>query len=145
MTEEELEAVSPGLHALCRALVRRTPVSAEDLFQETVRRALEGPYRPEGSLKAWLAVVARNAFLNLLEKERRPPVPVPGREERGWVSVEIRDLLDRLSPELREAVALRFFQGLSVQEASEVLGVSPATFKRRLAEAMEILVESEKT
>ena len=47
-------------------------------------------------------------------------------------------------PELREAVALRFFQGLSVQEASEVLGVSPATFKRRLAEAMEILAELEK-
>jgi RNA polymerase sigma factor (TIGR02999 family) len=38
--------------------------------------------------------------------------------------------LSRLDPRQGQIVELRFFGGLSIEETSEVLGVSPATVKR---------------
>ena len=39
--------------------------------------------------------------------------------------------LDRLDPEQARLVELRFFGGLTVEEVAEVMGISPATVKRR--------------
>jgi len=41
--------------------------------------------------------------------------------------------LEQLDPEQARIVELRFFAGLSVEEAAAVLGLSPATLKRRWA------------
>jgi len=38
--------------------------------------------------------------------------------------------LDKIDPELGRLVELRFFGGLTIEEAAEALGVSPATVKR---------------
>jgi RNA polymerase sigma-70 factor, ECF subfamily len=38
--------------------------------------------------------------------------------------------LSRLDPRQGQIVELRFFGGLSIEETSQVLGVSPATVKR---------------
>jgi RNA polymerase sigma-70 factor (ECF subfamily) len=46
-------------------------------------------------------------------------------------------ILDRLGPDDRTAFTLRFFEGLEVVEVAEVLGVSLATVKRRLAHARD--------
>jgi RNA polymerase sigma-70 factor (ECF subfamily) len=43
--------------------------------------------------------------------------------------------LGKLDPQQSRIVELRFFGGLSIDEASEVLGVSPATIKREWATA----------
>jgi len=43
---------------------------------------------------------------------------------------EALDRLARLDPQLARVVELRFFGGLTVEEAAEVLGSSPATIKR---------------
>ena len=41
--------------------------------------------------------------------------------------------LEQVDPEQARIVELRFFAGLSVEEAADALGVSPATLKRRWA------------
>ena len=41
--------------------------------------------------------------------------------------------LERLDPEQAKIIELRYFVGLSVEEASDALGISPATLKRRWA------------
>ena len=43
---------------------------------------------------------------------------------------EALERLDRLDPQLARVVELRFFGGLSVEEAADVMEVSPATIKR---------------
>jgi len=43
--------------------------------------------------------------------------------------------LARLDPKLSRIVELRFFGGLSIEETSRVLGISPATTKREWAAA----------
>ncbi len=139
--------VSPGLYALCLGLSRGTGVAADDLFQETCSRAVTaaGRYRPEGMLQAWLATIARNTFLDLLR--RRPPgrrigldavqAGPAGGDPEG--AVDMLDALARLAPDLREALALRYLQGLSLPETARVQGVSLATAKRRVAEGLGIL------
>jgi RNA polymerase sigma factor (sigma-70 family) len=41
--------------------------------------------------------------------------------------------LEQLDPEQARIVELRYFIGFGVEEAAEVLGISPATLKRRWA------------
>lgn len=41
--------------------------------------------------------------------------------------------LEQIDPEQARIVELRYFVGLSVEESAEVLGISPATLKRRWA------------
>jgi RNA polymerase sigma factor (TIGR02999 family) len=56
--------------------------------------------------------------------------------------VAIHEALGRLAaldPRLSELVELRFFGGLSVEEAAEVLGISPRTVKREWSKARTLL------
>ena len=50
---------------------------------------------------------------------------------------EVLQRLERIDPRQSRLIELRFFAGLSVEEAAEVMGVSPVTIKRewRLAKA----------
>jgi RNA polymerase sigma factor (TIGR02999 family) len=43
--------------------------------------------------------------------------------------------LEQVDPELARIVELRYFVGLTVEEAADALGISPATLKRRWAMA----------
>jgi RNA polymerase sigma factor (TIGR02999 family) len=47
--------------------------------------------------------------------------------------------LERADPQLTKIVELRFFGGLSIEEAAQVLGVSPSTVKREWALARALL------
>jgi RNA polymerase sigma factor (sigma-70 family) len=50
---------------------------------------------------------------------------------------EALDGLERIDSQQRRIVELRYFGGLSIEEAAQVLGISPATVKRewRMARA----------
>ena len=51
-----------------------------------------------------------------------------GAEENPWAVIDLHDALTRLAelaPELERLVELRFFTGLTVDEAAETLGISP--------------------
>lgn len=139
------ERVTPGLFALCCALTTRARIQPDDLFQEVFRRAIAGHFRPGGALEAWLAVIARNACVDLQRAAKSaPPVPEgvdpsdPG-GAAGVHRVDLSEALDRLPAELRETVELRHLQGLTVEEVAAWLQVSPSTVKRRLGEAFRLL------
>lgn len=56
-----------------------------------------------------------------------------GSAPRDWDILALNDALSHLadiSPKQSEIVELRFFSGLSIEETSDVLGISPATVKR---------------
>ncbi len=58
---------------------------------------------------------------------------MPAREEASMDILALHESLDRLfglDPQLARVVELRFFGGLTVEEAAEILGSSPATVKR---------------
>ena len=61
-----------------------------------------------------------------------PTLPAPGSPE---LAVDVRDVLDRLSPEHRAILMLREVEGLDERAAAEVLEVSAGTAKSRLSRA----------
>lgn len=64
-------------------------------------------------------------------------------EQRDWELVALDDALNRLAEldeQQSQVVELRFFAGLSVEEAAEALGISTATVKRDWATAKAWLV-----
>ncbi|HXB55980.1 MAG TPA: ECF-type sigma factor [Vicinamibacteria bacterium] len=63
-------------------------------------------------------------------------VALPQKREVDLLALDdALDELSRLDPRQGRIVELRFFGGLSIEETSEILGISPATVKREWATA----------
>src|SRR3954465_9903953 len=125
---------------------------AEDLLADAFERALRarrGFDRRRGSSKTWLYAIA----LNLLrDNARRSAAEGRALERAGppatdWSgpgdAVEHRDVVQRaltvLSPEEREAIALRFGAELTVPEIAEALGEPLTTVEGRVYRALRKL------
>ena len=66
----------------------------------------------------------------------------PDRAEELIALDEALEQLTRLDPRLAQTVELRFFGGLSVEEAADALGVSPRTVKRDWRKARAFLYQT---
>jgi RNA polymerase sigma-70 factor, ECF subfamily len=150
------EQVLSELEVLYRVARRltRTPMEAEDLVQDALLRAYRGFDRFDGRHpRAWLLTILRNTHYNRLRK-RRPDLlddevvqrlPAPGADGRADGTPEralhdafdplVRDALVALSANHRAVIALVDLDGLSYQEAADVLGVPVGTVMSRLHRA----------
>ena len=52
--------------------------------------------------------------------------------DRSYTDLALRQAMEQLSPQQRAAVALHYFDGLSVEEVSRALGIPKGTVKSRL-------------
>ncbi|TVT26174.1 sigma-70 family RNA polymerase sigma factor [Amycolatopsis rhizosphaerae] len=124
---------------------------AEDLVQETLLRAWKHPRvldQSQGSARAWLFTVARRIAIDgwrsaasraEVSTDAPPELPLPDDTERalqGWL---VAEALGALSPAHREVLGLCFFQGYSVAEAAQRLGVPAGTVKSRTHYALRAL------
>ena len=120
------------------------PELARDVAQEAWRSALERPPGDTRNLKAWWSRVVHHSVLRLRRAElrreaREARVPTAGPEDSTAELVERaelqRDLVDRvlaLSPPLREALLLRFFEHLPPRDIAHRLDVPVNTVRTRL-------------
>jgi RNA polymerase sigma-70 factor (ECF subfamily) len=129
------------------------PMSAEDVVQEVLHRALNVEALPT-SFQAWLYTVTRNACLNRLRALGRRPDRdhLPSRGDlaaslTGHVTLLSRAeryaalaaALRHLSLDQEEAIRLRYTEGLSRADIAHVLGVPESTVKSRLFEGLQTL------
>jgi RNA polymerase sigma-70 factor, ECF subfamily len=106
-------------------------------------------YDPRHRFFSWIYKMMVNASLNWLESSRRlttldPELPAKGATPEGAFlreeeSAQIEAALDRLKPEQKLAVVLKYFGDLSYDELSFVLDVPTKTVKSRLYEARRVL------
>jgi RNA polymerase sigma-70 factor, ECF subfamily len=127
---------------------------AEDVAQEVMLRAWRGIGRFNGRslFFTWLYRIAINEANRSLEKSSRRPVSVSIDAEalrvpadaqdgpaRRLEQAELRQALSKaladLPPDYRTAIVLRDVEGLSTQQAAEIVGVGEAAFKSRLHQA----------
>ncbi len=149
-TVAHLEREIPSLRRFARALVGDA-VRADDLVQDALERALTrlDTFQPGTNMRAWLFTILRNAFINDLRRSRQSPAspetieglmaPAPPSQDDGLALGDLRRALDRLSPEMREVVLLIGLEGLSYEEAAEILKVKVGTVKSRLSRGREAL------
>jgi RNA polymerase sigma-70 factor (ECF subfamily) len=126
---------------------------AEEVVQEVFTRAWRSAAaydETKGSVRTWLYGIARNAVIDAeRHRSRRPPRArhEHGRErdaadepiERALLRWQVRQALERLTPEHREVLQLGHLGGLSVQEIADLLGLAPGTVKSRTYYAMRNL------
>ncbi len=149
---EDLLAQTDWIRGLARSLVG--PQDAEDLVQDTLTASLPAR-RPSGaSLRPWLATVARNLARNRFRasgrrENRERQAARPERLGDSTQLVERAELLKRVVnlvlalPELqREAVYLRYVEGLRPAEIATRLGVGPSTVRTRIHDGLSRLRQS---
>lgn len=126
-----------------------------DVAQEVwllVFRRLASLDAPE-AFRVWLYKIAHDVTVTHLRRRKRPAA-LPLEEitttdqADDWNELEaleqadlVHRTLEQLSPPHREALTLRFLEGLEVAEIAEVVGCSPGTVKSRLHYAKHALRE----
>ncbi|HEV2729090.1 MAG TPA: sigma-70 family RNA polymerase sigma factor, partial [Terriglobales bacterium] len=133
----------------------RTREDAEDVLQETFLAAYKSAvgFRGEASVRTWLLIIARNAAFRI-GRRTTATTQIEDSElwdlglRAGWgqddpeslaVKAQRRDLLQvalsTLEPASREIIVLRDLEGLSGEEAAQVLGLTVEGMKSRLHRA----------
>ncbi len=148
-----LKAHSRSIYNLCYRFTGRME-EAQDLTQEVfikVFQTLKTYDAGQGAFSTWLNRVARNHLVDhyrrtkkdratsSLEDELLTLEEKPSAEVEPITLLESRERketlqagLDRLSPDLREAVILRDFHDLDYVEIAQILGVPEGTVKSRI-------------
>jgi RNA polymerase sigma-70 factor, ECF subfamily len=140
------------VYALCYRFTG-SGAESQDLTQEVflrVFRTLKTFRSSEGSLGTWLARLTRNLLIDHYRRSRQDRATesieerLPAIEEHGPVtrpdqvlagreaSEILQAALQKLSPDLREAVILRDLQEMEYREIAQVLGIPEGTVKSRI-------------
>jgi RNA polymerase sigma-70 factor (ECF subfamily) len=124
-----------------------------DLSQDTFLKAYQNLYRLEdaGRFGPWLYRIAHNEAISHLRR-RKPEAELPEGDAEvvsggrvGMTPVEVglavRAALERLTPEQREAVVLKVYEGFKFEEIAEILECPASTIKSRVYTGLEALKE----
>jgi RNA polymerase sigma-70 factor, ECF subfamily len=123
----------------------------QDVFLKAYQnlRHLDDPER----FGPWIYRIAHNEAYSMFRKRKPEGDPEDAEPERTGsaiavggrsvfpieLSLAVASALDRLSPEQREAVVLKIYQGFKFEEMAEILSCPVSTIKSRLYSALELL------
>lgn len=149
-------ALYPRLHGYL-VRMRGTAHIADDLAQETFLRMhrARATFAQGASVVPWMYTIARNVLIDharsakarrteeMPEGDALEPVDTGADTEGAAVAMQAARTVERVLAQLpasqREAFVLLRYEGLSVQDACEVLGATPAAVKLRAFRAYEAL------
>ncbi len=122
---------------------------AMDIAQDAFLKAYQnlGKLDDPSRFAPWLFRIAHNESFSLLRKSKPEvgelgepePLPPGPRMLPIETSIAVNAALERLSPEQKEAVVLKVYQGFKFEEMAEILGCPVSTVKSRLYTALELL------
>ena len=140
---------APWLAARLRAAL--PPSDVEDVLQETFLAVWQGArgYRPRGTPRAWMWVIARNQAALLLRRRGPATLPLsdttpldetprPGLDP-AEVALARADMAAALSNPDGEVLRLMYVEDRPVAEVAALLGVPAGTVKRRAHRARRLL------
>ena len=147
---ELYDRFASGAYRLCYSLLMNEQ-DAEDVLQESFVYAFKNLHRfdpKKASFKTWLYTIAVSRCRNTYRRKRLPMVdisqllgfelkapPAEGPEVaaiRRDAEEAIQTALVDLSPRLREAIVLRYGQGLTYREIADVMGCPQKTAESRV-------------
>lgn len=121
--------------------ISRGPSDAEDLVQETLiaLHTRRHTYDRSQLLTPWVYAIARYRLIDYLRRTKSTTKDVPVEEAEEIFAVDdisvvdsgldLKRLLARLSPKMREAIQYVKLDGLSVDETAARTGMSPSAIK----------------
>ena len=157
---QTLPAVLPRLRRFARTLTHHVH-DADDLVQIAIERALlrAAQWRPpapaataeqiEAAVRSWMFGIVKNAWIDGLRSRKRERAVVKGDDgiediaDDSHAAVEDRlsivAAMQRLPEEQQLAVSLVLIEGLSYQEAADIMEVPVGTLTSRLSRGREAL------
>ncbi len=128
---------------------------AEDLTQETFAKVWSAlvSYRDKFSVSTWIHTIAYRVYVDWRRRQSR----MGGMLNEWWTELADEDpgpfgkaahqelaerlylAVERLKEDRRQLIHLHYYQGLSLKETAQVLGVATSTVKYRLREVMNAL------
>jgi RNA polymerase sigma-70 factor (ECF subfamily) len=130
----------------------RSPEDAQDIAQTVFLKAYQNlsSYDPQYKFYSWIYRMAINESLNVLRVRGRYAGPVDEQhpsDDAGPAESLAEDqdreavlaAVDRLKPEYRAVIVLRYFVDQSYEDMGQALGVDPKTVKSRLFTARQLL------
>ena len=161
-----VERYTPRLHRIA-ARICRHPEDAEDAVQETFLQAVRDlkKWRPTAPLEAWLVTITVRTAQRVDQRSGRvasrsdsldaPHEDGNKREVRDRsagsdpaaaagaadLATRLAAAVEALPQKYREAVALRFQEGLSPKEIAELLGIPERTVRTHLLRGLRALRE----
>lgn len=143
----------PRLRRYARSLAADED-AADDLVQDCLERAIrkQHQWRRHGRIRSWLYSVLYSVFLNGVRRDRKlrrnvsldrvdGVLAAPSRQEQETDCKSIVGAMQALPEEQRAAIALVALEGLSYDEAAEVLDVPIGTLRSRLFRGRDKLRE----
>jgi RNA polymerase sigma-70 factor (ECF subfamily) len=142
-------------YARIYAFLRRfsgNDADAADLTQRTFSRvwnSLES-FAARSAVSSWIHGIAYHVYVDWRRAERR----AEPRSDEWWnlrpdsatrpdeaaarsdLSTAVYASVDRLAPDLRDTIHLHYYQGLTIEETAEALGVATSTVKYRQRQAL---------
>ena len=147
---DQLVALIPALRTFARGLCGWRDM-ADDMAQDALVRgwAARDSFTPGTNFRAWMFMILRNQFYTTIRKNRRMTSWDPEVAERLLVEgpaqqhhihlADVSKALQQLPPEQREVLLMIGANGLSYEEAAEVIGCAIGTVKSRLARGRKAL------
>ncbi|MEU3739685.1 MULTISPECIES: sigma-70 family RNA polymerase sigma factor [unclassified Streptomyces] len=136
---ELLDELAPYVSRICGPI-------ALDQGQDAAQEALVAVFRSLRTLKepaalhGWVRAIAVREAVRLARRAARAvPADLSALPSRGdpQLGADIRDVLERLSPEHRAVLVLRDVEGLDERAAAELLDIRVGTVKSRLHRARD--------
>lgn len=134
-------------------LLCRNDGDAEELVFRTLAQAVSKikQFMPSGDFFSWLYTILLN-FHRMEIRKKKPDIVLVGspqdlpqmpvaKRENNPAADEMREIVSRLAPQIRETVILKYFSGMSIDEIADMLGIPPGTVKSRLFNAKRILAD----
>ena len=153
-TSDLIELFYARIYAFLRRL-SGNDADAADLTQRTFSRVWQAlqTFADRSSVSSWIHGIAYHVYVDWRRAERR----AEPRSDAWWslrpdgaarpdevtaqtdLSSAIYASVDGLSPDLRDTLHLHYYQGLTIEETAEALGVATSTVKYRRRQALDEL------
>lgn len=150
---EDIVALIPTLRAYAWTLTRKEQ-DVDDLVHDTLVKAISNidKFTPGTNLRAWLATIMRNTFLNAIKKQSRmrtghedcvsSTLSVPATQEWALRGNEVMRIVSDLPLHYRETLILVVMLGESYDSAAKICGVQVGTIKSRVNRARVMVMEA---
>jgi RNA polymerase sigma-70 factor (ECF subfamily) len=131
----------PAMVAIAHSIIGDRHL-AEDAAQQTFAKAVRkmSNLKSKNKFAAWLAAICRNVALDLTNKKERFQSTqdlsmIAAESKENDLSEAVKEALNKLSASAKEIIFLRYYDGMTYEQISSVLGISEQATTGRLRRA----------